>query len=494
MPVPAVEQRERIQSALPAVRAIFGSFMQDLHIPGLVFGIVAGGELVAIEAFGERELEQHAPVAPDTIFRIASMSKSFVAMAILKLRDAKQLKLDDPVTKYLPEFKRVQLATADSPAITLRHLLTMTPGFPEDNPWGDRQMAVDARTFGRWLESGIPFSQAPGVQYEYSNYGYSILGRIIRAVTGKSFQDYTTREILVPLGMRDTVWDKRRVPPERLAQGYKWEEAAPGAEFVFKPEPILADGAFAAMAGLFTTVPDFARYMLFLLSAFPPRNDADAGPVKRSTLREMQQLMRFEELVTFKSEAGREWRATNGYGFGLAVWHDERFGYGVSHGGGLPGYGSYYYLLPDCGIGIVALTNRTYGRVGRKFPQVLDVLETAGALMPRSIAAAPVLLELYGVVNRWLQGGADKELVSSAADNFFLDRSLELRRFDRDTLMRELGHVTGASDLTLSNALRGKWRITGEQGWLDVFLTLAPTMPPRIQALTLTPGKPEAPA
>jgi CubicO group peptidase (beta-lactamase class C family) len=357
----------------------------------------------------------------------------------------------------------------------------MAPGFPEDNPWGDRQMAVRASTLTRWLRAGIPFSNAPGVNFEYSNYAYALLGRIITRVSGMKFQTYITRFILEPLGMEATTWHSRRVPREHFAQGYRWEDEQ------HRAEPVLADGAFAAMAGLFTTVPDFARYMIFLLDAFPPRSAPEKGPIKRATAREMQQLAIYSGLTQHTLPDGDAWSAVDGYGFGLSVWHDARFGYGVAHGGGLPGYGSYFYLLPDHGIGIVALSNKTYGAVGRIFPQLLQALAGTGSLTPRPVEPSAALVAMREVVQHWLEGGTDRELERVAADNFFLDHDLAHRRAERAQLRARLGptlHVTG---LEAPNALRGKWRIECETGTLQVALTLAPTMPPRLQALTLTP-------
>ena len=126
-----------------------------------------------------------APVDADTVFRIASMTKSFTAMSILKLRDEGKLSLDDPAEQYVPELKGLKYPTTDSPRITIRHLLSHSEGFPEDNPWGDQQLAETDEELSRMMRGGIPFSKAPGIAYEYSNYGFAILGRIVSSVSGK---------------------------------------------------------------------------------------------------------------------------------------------------------------------------------------------------------------------------------------------------------------------------------------------------------------------
>ncbi len=478
-------RREKIMRAFPEIHRVLQEYRDEQHIPGLALGIVMDNELVHVDALGVREVETNAPVTNETVFRIASMSKSFVAMAILKLRDEKKLRLDQRVAKYIPELKTLRYPTSDAPELTLRYLLTMSPGFPEDNPWGDRQMAIGEREFTKWLRAGIPFSNAPNVTFEYSNYAYAILGRIVTRVSGMTFQKYITKCLLKPLGMNATVWEKTRVPSETIALGYRWEDEQ------HKVEPILADGAFAGMAGLWTTIPDFARYMNFLLDAFPPRDDTERGPVKRATAREMQQMMRYEELVERKTKGDASWRAVSGYGFGLAVWHDEHFGYGVAHGGGLPGYGSYFYFLPHHGVGLVVFANKFYAGVGRLFPQLLELLAQTGGLEARTVQPARVLEELRGVAQRWLDGSADDELIARAADNFFLDRDLEHRRAELEKIRADIGAQVRVGEMEALNALRGKWRMDCERGWIDVLLTLAPTMPPTIQMLTLTMGKPE---
>jgi len=477
-----------IRDAAGQLHDLFFTYREEQHVPGLAYGVVADGELVLAEAMGVREVETAAPVTLDTGFRIASMSKSFVALAILRLRDEGRLKLDDPVSKYLPELKRLTYPTTDSPPLTLRMLLTMSPGFPEDNPWGDRQMAIDDATFAAWMRGGIPFAHAPNTTFEYSNYAYAMLGRVVTRVSEMTFQQYVTRYVFKPLGMRSTVWDKKRVPTRNLAHGYRYEENLTKGGFEFLPQQMLPDGTFAAMAGIFTTIGDFARYMAFLMDAFPARDGRDRGPAKRSTVREMQQLARYEALVERKLPDGEIWRAVSGYGFGLAIWHDERLGYGVSHGGGLPGFGSYYYCLPHRRVGVVAFTYRTYSAVGMLFPRILDLLDRAGALKLMPVAPSERLSEVAAIVLRWLEGRADDELLGVLADNFLLDSDMEHRRVVRARARELAGATQGTPKFVPLNAMRGTWHFQCERGWLRAFVTLAPTMPPQLQLLNVTSG------
>jgi CubicO group peptidase (beta-lactamase class C family) len=185
-------------------------------------------------------------------------------------------------------------------------------------------------------------------------------------------------------------------------------------------------------------------------------------------------------------DAEHLWRAATGYGYGLAIWHDDRFGYGVSHGGGLPGYGSYFYLLPENGIGVVALSNKTYARVGMIFPKIFDALAQTGGLLPRAPQPAPILMETFHLVQHWLETGDDARVAAHAADNFYLDMDAAHRRAEREKIRGEAGAFQHVGALRALNALRGKWTIECERGTVEVFVTLAPTIPPQLQVCRLT--------
>jgi CubicO group peptidase (beta-lactamase class C family) len=120
--------------------------------------------------------------------------------------------------------KALKYPTSDSPKITVRHLLSHSEGFPEDNPWGDRQLADTEEQLSELIKGGIPFSNTPGVAYEYSNFGFAILGRIVSNVSGAKYPDYVSANILKPLGMSSTTLEPSAVPANRLAHGYRWED------------------------------------------------------------------------------------------------------------------------------------------------------------------------------------------------------------------------------------------------------------------------------
>lgn len=486
-PVQAQESRRaaRVAALLPEIDKMYTDLAAQEHLPGLVYGVVLDGKLVHIRSLGLADVERKTPATSSTEFRIASMSKSFVAMAALKLRDDGKLRLDDPVSSYLPEVGGLMLPTTDSPALTIRHLMTMTAGLPEDNPWGDRQMAVSNTVIEQLVGAGLSFSNAPGQTFEYSNLGYIMLGKVVSKASGVRFQDYVTREILQPLGMHNTRWEYSQAKAGKLALGYRWDRDH------WEAEPILPDGDGAAMGGLITTADDFAHYIAFHLNAWPARSDVDRGPLRRASVREMHLPQAFAGLSAKATMTdGKTPNPRVGfYGFGLNVLRDSRDVVTVGHGGGLPGYGSQYYFSPDYGVGVFAFTNLRYGPVYGRTGKALAMLVERADLGPRTIDVSPILAERYPQVAQLVQSW-DTQLGSAVvAENFFLDRSREdWIRHAREKL-QPIGKITSIGPISAENRLRGAFALIGERGKVDVKFTLTPEREPKVQEITLTPVK-----
>lgn len=475
-------RRQRVESLLPEVDRIYAELAAKEHLPGVVYGVVLDGELIHSRALGFANLEKKLPAAADSRFRIASMTKSFVALAALQLRDEGKLSLGDTVARHLPEFARVQLPTADSPAITIYNLMTMTMGLPEDNPWGDRQMAITNEALEQFVGAGLSFSNPPNQTYEYSNLGFVLLGKIVSRVSGMRFQDYITARILRPLGMKDTTWEFSSVPAEKLALGYRWEHDQ------WRLEPILPDGDGAAMGGLITTLEDFARYVAFHLGAWPARDDTERGPVRRATVREMHLPRVFSGLTnpTRASEGGAVAASVSFYAYGLTWARDGRGVVSVSHSGGLPGYGSIYRFAPDHGLGVIAFSNLRYGPVYQPTNRLLNLLLERAKLPPRRIATSALLELRRGQIADLIQSWNPALLAEITAENFLLDRDLPdwvaLARRNLD----QIGAVKSIGPIEPENQLRGVFPIVGEKGTLRVRFTLTPEKSPKVQQLTFT--------
>src|SRR5215212_8639890 len=380
----------KLQSAMPEIDGLFRAYAIEKKIPGMIWGVVIDGEVAHIASAGVRDRASQAPIAPDTAFRIASMTKSVTALAVLKLRDDGRLSLEDPVSRWIPAFARMERPTRDTPPLTIRQLLSHSAGFPEDNPWGDQQLSATDAMMDEWLARGIPFSTPPGTRYEYSNYAFSLLGRVVTNASGVPYEQYVNKQILSKLRMDGSTFRFDDVPAARRAVGYRLKPDGTYAE-----EPPLPHGAFGAMGGLLTTATDLGKYVAFHLSAWPPRDDEDAGPVRRASVREMAHLWTPSNL-TAQLVDGKARASESGYGFGLRVTSDCRFDHIVAHGGGLPGFGSYMAWLPEYGVGIFAMATLTYSGPARTISQAWDVLSNTGGLQKRELPPTTLQTETRG--------------------------------------------------------------------------------------------------
>lgn len=471
---------EKIKVLAPEIQQFFEEYRVDRNIPGIAYGIVVDGELVVASATGNIDLDKERPASTKSAFRIASMTKSFTAMAITKLRDEGKLSFADPVYKYVPEVGKLEYLTSDAPTIDIANLLTMTAGFPEDNPWGDRQLEETDQMLIDLIDSGVSFSNAPSYTYEYSNTGYAILGRIITQVSGQPYQDYIRENIFQPLGMNHTYWEYDNVPEESLVIGYRWEDEQ------WKLEPMLHDGSFGAMGGLITTIEDFSKYVSLHLSAWPPRSEEDNGPIKRSSLREMQ-TPQYSGMYAGATDYNEETcPITSGYGYGLRIYtdcHDITWG---SHGGALPGFGSNYVFFPEYGIGIMAFCNLTY-TTPWPLAKIRKLLFEKADLKPRKLPASDILLErqkqVVELIQSWnedVDSGTEETLL---AENFYLDKSRGHRVKEIKEIMSEAGAIQEVQEFVPLNQLRGGFDIQTENGVLDVFFTLSPETVPKVQRI-----------
>jgi CubicO group peptidase (beta-lactamase class C family) len=470
------QRKKDIQAALPVVDKIFREYADKNYLPGLIYGLVVDGKLIHTTSIGYTNPDKKIAVTPQSHFRIASMTKSFTAMAILKLRDEGKLKLDDLIETYIAEMKGQRYITDDASPVTIRHLLTHAAGFPEDNPWGDRQLAVTDEAMLKMIKKGISFSNVPGAAYEYSNMGFAMLGYIIKKVSGLPYQKYITNHVLMPLGMAHTYWDYKDVPANQLAHGYRrlndqWVE-----------QPLLKDGAYGAMGGLITSIDDFAKYVALHLSAWPPVNDKETGPVKRSSIREMQYPWNISLLISnYKYASGRSCPIVSAYGYGLRWTRDCDNRIVVGHSGGLPGFGSDWKIFRDYGIGIISFSNLTYARVALLNTQALDTLIPLAKLQPRKLPVSAILNQRKNELIKLLPHWNNVESSGIFAENFFLDYFTDSLRKEASAIFTKAGKIVRINEMVAGNNLRGSFVMEGEKANIEVSFTLTPENPPLIQ-------------
>lgn len=469
------------QEMYASVDRIFADYALDAHVPGLVYGIVANGSLVYVRGLGVQDLESHRPVTPDTLFRIASMTKAFTALTVLKLRDDRKLQLDALVETYVPELRGWKYPTQDSPRIRVRDLLNHTAGFVTDDPWGDRQTPLPEREFSRLLREGVPFARTPEITMEYSNLGFALLGRVVTNVSGHPYAETIARSLLQPLGMESSGFYADAAPRERRALGYRWADDA------WHLEPTMAHGAFGAMGGVQTSAIDYAKWLAYLLSAWPPRDDADSGPVRRATVRELAQGSNFPRLRQRPGHSGADaCRQAVTYGMGMWVAVDCDLGLTLSHSGGYPGYGSHVLLLPNQGVGMFAFANRTYAGPSAPVWDAAIALQKAGFLKDRSTPVGEDLAGAYRAVGAIYTQGDIAAGGDTFAINFLMDRDAAGWGRDIANLKKQVGACDTATPIAATSVLSGEftWRCT--HGRVMGSVLLAPTQPPRIQQIEFT--------
>jgi CubicO group peptidase (beta-lactamase class C family) len=512
------------------VEALAASYQRRGGQPGLAYGIVIDGELVHAAGLGERHLGGPPPDA-GTVFRIASMTKSFTAAAILALRDDGLLRLDDPAEQYVPELRGWPPVTPDSARVSIRHLLTMTAGFPTDDPWGDRQQGLPLEAFAKFLSGGVRFNWAPGTRFEYSNLGYAILGRVITAVTDAAYTDYIRHRLLRPLGMTRTGYEAGEFetpgrpdnPTGGLARGYRWAKggAEPGgrwAEVGFDPV-----GAFVPMGGIFSCVRDLAIWVAGFAGAFPPGEPEAGGahPLRRASRREMQLpqvLTGWDKPAAFPGDPAP---APSAYGFGLFVEDHPRFGRVVSHSGGYPGFGSNMRWHPASRTGVIALGNRTYAPMMTLTARLLDTVLRhreppaygfAVALAPDTRdgdtrdgdtrdgdtrdggagtghGAGPwqETLAARQAVSGLLRSWDDGEATRLFSPNVAQDIPPRERQRDIAAIRERIGDFSDDEGRSpeFDTPAHCRWWLAGPYGVVQAQIQLTPERPPRVQSLTL---------
>jgi CubicO group peptidase (beta-lactamase class C family) len=483
-----------------AADAIAAGFYGSGAAPAICYGVVAGGRLAHAAGFGTRSPGAGAPDA-DTVFRIASMSKSFTAAAVLLLRDEGLLALDDPAGRYVPELASWPELTPDEGPVTIRHLLTMTAGFPTDDPWGDRQQGLPPEDFSALLAAGVSRSWAPGTRFEYSNLGYAILGRVIAAASGTGYGEFIRTRLLAPLGMARTGLTAEEFggtsapaggaagpfPPAgaNLAQGYR--RGAGGWE----PVPFEPYGAFAPMGGVFSCVRDLAAWVSGLAAAFPPGGAGGAHPLRAASRREMQLPQAVTGWRVPPALPGGPPAAPACYGFGLFIDEEPDLGRVVSHSGGYPGFGSNMRWHAATGTGVIALGSGTYAPMSaltglllralvRPSPSRHVALAPAGGPWPRTLAARAAAEEL-------LRDFDDAAAGALFTPNVAWDIPYAERRRAIGLVRSRIGpfRASASRPPESDTPAHCRWWLEGERGTVQAQLQLSPEDPPRVQSLSV---------
>jgi D-alanyl-D-alanine carboxypeptidase len=331
-----------VRAAIDLFSAWIESQLAYSGVPGLSAAIVHDQELVWARGFGWARVEEREPATPTTLYRIASITKLFTATAILQLREAGRLRLDDPVAAHLPWF-RLQEPDSDAPAITIRHLLTHTAGLPREAGfpyWTDGRFPSPAEVRRRLPEQ--PAALPPETQWKYSNLGLTLAGEVVAAASGEPYPAYVRDHVLVPLGMTSTLVPSPPPGHPRLARGYTRRLPGGGPR---EPAPFTDSAGITPAANMTTSVEDLARFAMLQF-----RDGPAGGPqvLRGSTLREMQRVHWLEP----------DWQAGWGLGFRIVRLGGRTL---VGHGGRLRGYRTQLQLCPAERTGVIVFTNADDG-------------------------------------------------------------------------------------------------------------------------------------
>jgi D-alanyl-D-alanine carboxypeptidase len=406
-----------------------------------------------------------------TVYRIASMTKSFTAALVLLLRDEGALELDLPISAYAPELGSVVGPGIDPRPITLRDLLSMSSGLVTDDPWADRHLHSTDAELDAWVQSGLRFAHPTGVAFEYSNLGFALVGRVVHRATGKRLQELVSERLLEPLAMMSTTWTEDALP--------SGSDVAPGwarANNSLVLEPALGDGIIAPMGGLWSNCVDLGIWIGFLSSAFGTASTG--GPLRASSRRELQQIQRRYSSRPITSLDGSTRVFTGGYGFGLNITGDVPQPTTIWHSGGVPGYGSTMQWRGGSG-GVVLLANVTYAPMTTAGAALMDALEANGHLGRQVPEMHSDLNDLGHAFVDLLNDFSDARANRMFADNVLLDRSADERRTELAERLGGAVELVRIDPITHASAVL---TLASNAAVHRMVIDLAPIAPARIQS------------
>jgi CubicO group peptidase (beta-lactamase class C family) len=463
--------------------AAFGAYVSADQSPGLTYGIVTAEGLTHSAGFGRANDARTVPNA-DTAFPIASMSKSFTAAAVLIARDRGLLSLDDPITKYVPDFRATGSREDPCDPPTIRMLLSMSGGLTEDNSWVDPQIGMSEADLMGLVAKGLKYSHTPGTVYEYSNLGFTLTGFVVAKVTGTSIQDFVTNEILTPLGMTSTSFSPSSYDPAELANGHSLDRDGNWRRY-----DISEADSFAGAGGMVSTVRDLSVWVTWLGEAFRPGKSLGVDVLSRASRREMQRL---ESIIppSIGLQPGGAWNVdVSGYALGLFAQHDLHRGVIVHHSGGLPGYVLDMRWHPESGLGLVMLTNSHRGspvalarECHARLLRAYDTPSETIVLWEETIAAR---VAAEALIRHWSDDNANQLF----AMNIDFDRPIVDRRAEIDAFVAAIGPLKEPRPVheivSAATPADVTWSIPGERGELLCMVHLDGLNKQRVQEFVL---------
>jgi CubicO group peptidase (beta-lactamase class C family) len=430
-----------IEAAVGLVRSQLRAEQEARKLPGLSAAVVHGQATLWSGGFGQADLGSGRPAGADTVYRMASITKLFTAAALMLLRDAGRLQLDDPIERHLSEARLRSRFADGAPPPTLRQAAAHVAGLPREAPleyWETFKIPPIEALLASLADSEMALR--PLTEVKYSNLGYALLGHVVERVSGQAYERFVAERMLRPLEMVSSGFD-RDLPDGvrgRIAVGY-WTPPEKERE----PAPHLEEGGMNAAGGLYSTVDDIARFVALQFRDGPV---GGAQVLAGGTLREMR-------APVFLAS---DWKSARGIG-----WQIERVAApgghptAVGHSGGLPGWATNVMLVPELEVGVAVFVNTGADAAGLSRAALEVLVPVLARLKSRSEAAAaePLPEGWQRYAGRYRSGLLEVEvkplrgrlaivypeappgsemLLSRVGDDVFRSHDGEIVAFDRD--------------------------------------------------------------
>ena len=362
---------------------------------GLAVGVVRNGHLEFFHGHGVADIASNMPITEDTVFRIASITKTFTAIAVMQLWEQGRIDLDAPASDYLRAYRLIPARASFRPA-TVRDLLTHTAGVPQmPRPGralvrlfagagltesGDSyDLAQPLPTLAEYYGGGLRLAAEPGTRFIYGNHGFATLGQIVEDVSGKPLDRYFGEHIFEPLAMADSDLLRSDLVSSRLATGYKLRSH--GVSPVTDRQSVTSGAS-----SIYSTPRDMARYVAALAGGGANEHGRVLEPATLATM--------------FQPHYQTDPRVT---GMGLAFWRSYLGAHvAVEHQGVLPGFNSQIFLAPGDGVGVMAFTNGARGAVIWLMAEVAGLLRQLLGVADEVIRTdVPQHPEIWGDLCGW---------------------------------------------------------------------------------------------